>query len=352
MKQIFNLVATAVVMFYGCTGGKKVTAGKGVVIVQNDSAKSFDVVVNGQPFTSYTWPDSVFKPVLYPIINASGTEITRGYPLKPRPGERVDHPHHVGLWLNYGNVNGIDFWGNSYDIPADTRGKTGGIIKFLRAENIKNGDSTATLTVYNSWQDPAGNELLYEKTVFDFITRGNIRIIDRNTTLTATSGAVNFPDTKEGMFAVRVARQLELPSKESVTLTDAQNRPTNVPQMTNEGVTGNYRSSEGVTGDSVWSTRAKWMTLFGIINNDSVSVAICDHPKNPGYPTHWHARGYGLFSANPLGVKDFTGGRQTMNFNIAANQSESFRYRVIITANTHLSDRDINILANEFATKY
>ena len=29
-----------------------------------------------------------------------------GFPLDPRPGERVDHPHHVGLWFNYGDVNG------------------------------------------------------------------------------------------------------------------------------------------------------------------------------------------------------------------------------------------------------
>jgi hypothetical protein len=42
-----------------------------------------------------------------------GTVVTRGWPLNPRPGERVDHPHHVGLWFNYENVNGLDFWNNS-----------------------------------------------------------------------------------------------------------------------------------------------------------------------------------------------------------------------------------------------
>ena len=39
---------------------------------------------------------------------------SRGFPLEPRPGERVDHPHpQRGSWLNYGSVNGVDFWNNS-----------------------------------------------------------------------------------------------------------------------------------------------------------------------------------------------------------------------------------------------
>jgi len=52
------------------------------------------------------------------------------------------------------------------------------------------------------------------------------------------------------MFGIRVARQFELPSKEDVTLTDAQGNPTTVKALSNEGVTGNYRSSEGITGEA------------------------------------------------------------------------------------------------------
>ena len=80
----------------------------GVQISVNEAARRVDVTVDGQPFTSYVWPERLKKPVLYPIRTASGTVITRGYPLDPRPGERVDHPHHVGLWLNHGDVNGLE----------------------------------------------------------------------------------------------------------------------------------------------------------------------------------------------------------------------------------------------------
>ncbi len=159
-------------------------------------------------------------------------------------------------------------------------------------------------------------------------------------------------DTKEGMFAIRVARQLELPSNENVPLLNALGRPGTEKAMENKGVTGNYRSSEGVTGDAVWSTRAKWMDLYGDINNEKVSVVICDHPKNPSYPTYWHARGYGLFSANPLGGSDFTSGKEVVNFSVPAGKSVAFRYRMIITSGFHMDDKEINVLANDFAARY
>ncbi len=57
-------------------------------------------LIDGKPFTSYIWPTTLKKPTLFPLRSANGTIVTRGYPLEPRKNERVDHPHHVGLWLN------------------------------------------------------------------------------------------------------------------------------------------------------------------------------------------------------------------------------------------------------------
>ena len=82
---------------------------RGVRLTVNEGARRVDITVDGKPFTSYIWPDTVKKPVLYPLRTSTGTMVTRGFPLDPRPGERVDHPHHIGLWFNYGNVNGVDF---------------------------------------------------------------------------------------------------------------------------------------------------------------------------------------------------------------------------------------------------
>lgn len=89
-----------------------------VSVVVHEPERRVDISIDGKPFTSYIWPTTLKKPVLYPLRTAEGTVITRGYPLEHRAGERIDHPHHAGLWFNYENVNGIDFWNNSDAIPA------------------------------------------------------------------------------------------------------------------------------------------------------------------------------------------------------------------------------------------
>ncbi len=350
-----TIISLATMFFFSCntTRGKQHEKQKGgsskVTFVKHESDKRVDIIVDGKLFTSYWWPDSVYKPILYPIQTAAGTTITRGYPIKARPGERQDHMHQVGNWLNYGNVNGYDFWGNGSE---GKRNVDGGQIKHLSIEGLSEGGGEGTMSTTASWVDPAGKELLAEKTEFHFIAKGLIRIIDRITTLTATGDAVVFKDTKEGSFGIRVARQLELPSKEDVTLTDAQGNPTTVKAMSNEGVTGNYRSSEGVTGENVWGTRAKWMDLYGSIGDEKISLVICDHPGNVNYPTYWHARGYGLFAANPFGAKDFTQGKEELNYSIAAGKSFTLRYRIIISSGAHLTDAEINAYADDFNRKY
>ena len=66
---------------------------------------------------------------------------------------------------------------------------------------------------------------------------------------------------------------------------------------------------------------------------------MIDHPKNPGFPTYWHARGYGLFAANPLGQKVFSEGRETMNFTLEPGASATFRYRILVVDAKAPADR-------------
>jgi hypothetical protein len=320
-----------------------------VTFIDKSAERKIDVLIDGKVITSYCWPENVYKPVLYPVFTTTGTEITRGFPLKPRAGERNDHIHQIGIWLNYGNVNGFDFWGNG---STGKRSENGGEIKHQGVDKMSDGKGEGILVTKSVWLDPSGKEMMTEKTEYHFIPQKNGYAIDRITSLTATGGNINMKDTKEGMFAIRVARQLELPSKENALLLDSSLKPGTEKASENKGVTGNYLSSEGVTGDAVWSTRAKWMQLSGKIVNENISVVICDHPKNPGYPTYWHARGYGLFSANPLGVSDFTQGKQVMNFSIPAGKTITFRYRVVVTSGSFPKPEDINGMADEFGLKY
>jgi hypothetical protein len=309
----------------------------GVQLVANEAAHRVDVLIDGQPFTSYIWPDSVKKPVLYPLRTIKGTIVTRGYPLDPRPRERVDHPHQVGLWFTYGDVNGLDFWNNSEAIKPSERNKYG-TIRHTRIKGIKNGKTEGELEVEMNWVGADGVPLLREETTFVFHSGTGGRAIDRITRLTALDKRVVFNDNKEGVIGMRVARELEQPADKPEVFTDASGKATAVPKLDNTGVTGHYLSSEGKTGDAVWGTRGRWTMLTGKIGQEDVTLAILDHPKNPGYPTYWHARGYGLFAANTLGQKVFSDGKQTLNFTLEPKQSATFRYRVLILSKAATAD--------------
>ena len=104
MLSPFSFLAIVCLALPGAPAAAQATSSNVVQVVVRDAERRVDVTVGGLPFTSYIYPTSLKKPVLYPIHAASGAIITRGYPLAPRPGERVDHPHHAGLWFNYGNV--------------------------------------------------------------------------------------------------------------------------------------------------------------------------------------------------------------------------------------------------------
>ena len=320
-----------------------------VTFSNKEAERRIDVLFDGKLFTSYCWPENVYKPILYPVYTSSGTEITRGFPLKPKEGERNDHIHQVGIWLNYGKVNGLDFWGNG---SKGYKEPDAGEIKHLNIEKMSDGDGEGILIANESWITPKGVELLAERTEYHFIAEGSLRIIDRITTLNANDSTVSFKDTKEGMFGIRVARQLELPINEMVTLLNASGKPSPKKVIASTGVTGNYRSSEGITGEAVWGTRAKWMDLYGTIGNEKISLVVCDHPKNQSYPTYWHARGYGLLATNPLGWSDFTKGKEKLNFLLKPGKSVTFRYRVIISSGVYLNDAEINDLAKDFSKKY
>ena len=330
--------------------GGTLTAADGVDVKVNEASQRVDVTIDGKPFTSYIWPSTLKKPVLYPIRTAKGTLVTRGFPLDPRPGERVDHPHHVGLWLNHGNVNGLDFWNNSDAIKKEDAPKMGTIFHRRIVEATSGADS-GRLVVETAWMTPDNKELLKETTTFVFRGGADARTIDRTTTLTALDQKVTFKDSKEAFLGMRMTRELEQPAEKPEVFTDASGRATAVPILDNKGVTGKYVSSEGKEGDAVWSTRGKWTLLGGTINGEPVTVAILDHPSNVGYPTHWHARGYGLFAANPLGDKEFNE-LKSFDYVLDAGKSVTFKYRVLILSaapSTERIERESTAFAQEAA---
>jgi hypothetical protein len=326
-------------------------APKGVEVVRDEANRRVDITIGGKPFTSYIWPTTLKKPVLYPIVDADGITITRGWPLEPRPGERTDHPHHDGLWFNYSNVNGFDFWNNSEAIPAARSAKMGTIV-FNKIISAKSGADRGELTTDSTWIDGLNHPILAERTQYVFAGNGDERSIDLIASLTALDRVV-FNDDKDGLLGLRVARWLESPEEKGGTFTDANGVATAVAAAASApGVappTGEYLTSEGVKGEAAWSTRGRWCALTGHIDaGHTVTIAIFDHPGNVNYPTYWHARGYGLFAANPLGQHMFDAKQAPLNYTLDKGQSATFRYRIAIYARAATVE-ELNREAGAFA---
>lgn len=316
-----------------------------VKVIKLKTENKIDVFINNKPFTSFLYPDSLEKPILFPVRGADETIVTRGFPIDPRPDEPTDHPHQKGIWFTYENVNGLDFWNNSYAIPGEKKYLYG----WIKTDSILkiSGGLKGIIAYHANWTNQRNKVLLEENTTLTFSGTEHQRIIDRTTILKADTN-INFTDAKDGLYGMRLAHELQIPNTTSESVQYANDKK--IPKVSDTIANGNYITSEGKTGDAAWGTRARWCKVFAKIKNDSISIAMIDHPQNPGYPTFWHARGYGLFAANPLGEKIFTNGKSIKNFHLNKGESVTFRYRTVIdSGNKTISAKELNELADKFA---
>lgn len=274
-------------------------------IVKSDEAR-IDILAGDQPFTSYYYGLGWSKPIFHPLRSPSGHVVTRAYPMEfGIAAESHDHWHHESLWFTYGDVNGVDFWARR---EAGRGGAESGKIRHARFSRLESGRS-GRLEAEADWIAPDGRLLLKQKTLAVFRAGPAARRIDLTIELTAQNEPVTFGDTKEGMLGLRVAPSLR------------------------EDHTGAYLNAEGLRKEAkVWGKRSSWVALHGQVQGENLTLAVFNHPVSVGFPTYWHARGYGLFAANPFGRRDFEKGAEAMNYRLAPKQSATFRYRILIHA--------------------
>jgi len=290
-----------------------------VEFVRGDN--KIDVMIGGKHFTSYLYGGKHYKlvegaderdygflakPVLFPIHTPSGIVVNRSYPLAEVKSEEKDHPHQVGIFFTCDKVNGSGFWNNTTSSPQ---------IKHVKVTKMTAGAGKGELSTIMHWVGKNGQVLLEEKRNMVFLAGEKEYAIDFGIDLTAQDTKVVFKDTKEGMFAIRVADWLR-----------------------EDGGTGKYLSSEGdrsPVNENIWGKRARWVRLQGEKNGKIIGIAIFNHPASVHYPTYWHARPYGLFSANPLGKYDFEKkrnpeGATPLNFTLELGETAHFRFRMTI----------------------
>lgn len=280
------------------------------VVRQKDQV---DVGIGGKPFTTYYLNEEVAKPYLMPLRSAQGTIVTRGYPTGNNvpPGSEHDRsfePHQRPLYFSHGNIDGLDFWGEeTFAKYFNDHGKQAyGRMALEKIDEAKGGASGVIRAEF-SLKGPSGSVIGDETQAFTFRGDDHTRIIDCEFTVRATHGPLTFGDSKEGTFGIRVAKELDSPPSRMV-------------------------NSLGAEGEkAIWGKRADWVNYDGKVEGEDVGIAVLDHPKSFRHPTTWHARGYGLFAANPFGLRDFTRDpNQDGSWTIPEGKSLTFRYRVII----------------------
>jgi hypothetical protein len=281
-----------------------------VKITQHSDRISIDI--DGKPFTELFVGAETTKPYLHPLRAASGTIVTRAYPMDIVEGETKDHPHHRGLWFAHGDVNEYDFWGNE---PSQQNGKKGKIV-LKKIGELKSGKKSGSLSATFDWLDPQGKPIITESRTMVFYSNPTLRIMDFDINLKALE-KVKFGDTKEGTFAIRLAAGLEEPEKKSLP------KPKRTGLMT---------SAEGAKGEkNIWGKRSPWVDYAGELNGEKLGIAIFDNPGNPKHPTYWHSRSYGLFAANIFGEHDYYNDKsRDGSVTVEAGNNLRFRYRVII----------------------
>ncbi len=298
------------------------------------------VSIDGKLFTHYLYGEDQPKPLLVPLQTPSGTEVNRRYPLTPLEGGSDDHPHHIGLFFAVDQVNGTNFWKNTQTSPQ---------IRHQSIDTLQEGKQ-GTLAATSLWIDENGQTVLKEERTMVFAGEEKAHTVDIRITLTAMQPTVTFEDIEEGMFAIRLADALR---ESGAKVIPPPGQP--LPDESVAG-TGQYLTSNGDVGASEgWGKRARWVALQGIKEDRVVGVAMMNHPSSINYPTFWHIRGYGLFSANPLGQGDFL--RQSeykknpvLPLNLTLEQAESvfFRFKVIVFQGRRTFD-DFQNLFTEYA---
>jgi hypothetical protein len=275
---------------------------------KNVDGDYISVVINGEPFSDFHIGKAYPKPFLAPLRMPNGLIVTRHFPQETVKDESRDHPHHRGLWIGYGDVNGVNFWENepaSKTSPENPALK--GLVVLKSLGELKPGKKSGSIEAVFDWISPGQGPLIEEDRTMTFYAAKEVRTFDIDATFTARA-ALKFADTKEGFFAIRLADSIA---------------GKNGGLMTN---------SEGAqTEKNVWGKKANWVDYDGTVDGQKVGIVIFSNPRNGPEPPRWHARDYGLFAVNPFGLKEFdpkaegAGGHE-----MKGGDSMRLRYRVVI----------------------
>lgn len=275
-------------------------AASGVEIEDIGDGK-LEVRIGGKLFTRYHYAPEYPRPFRYPFIGPRETQVTRNFPMKQDvPNESHDHPHHRSVWVAYGEVNGTDNW---------SEGAGHAWIKHQKFEEVTGGPIFGRIRSVNSWVSAEGAKQMEDVREFTFFNLKSERLVDVTVRLIASSGDVSLTDTKEGgIISVRVATSMD--GDKGGMIVNAYG---------------------GKTEAENWGKPAHWVDYYGPVEGKTMGITIMDHPMSFRYPTRWHVRDYGLFTANPFALKYYEPDKGwNGDYTIKNGEDLFFKYRLYV----------------------
>lgn len=278
-------------------------------VTATEGADTLDFKDGAEFVTRYHFGDKSPYPVpsrpYFAPVHLKGLDLVREVSPKAGPQKEVDHPHHKGIWVAFGAVNGADNWDDGWDDKVKH-----GFIRHQNFGKLMSGPVCSGFEEHLVWEDSAGKKLMEETRYFrcwKAVPGG--RLFDLSVLFKASFGPVTLGDTKEGgICSFRVREPLQ--GDQTGLLTNAYG---------------------GTTEAEVWGQRSPWIDYSGELEGKKVGIAVLDHPRSFRYPTHWHARDYGLCTANPFAWHDYLSGwSQDGSHVLPANGVLPFHYRIFL----------------------
>jgi hypothetical protein len=255
------------------------------------------------------------KPYFHPVALPTGPVLTWDRP--------PDHVWHHGLWFSWKFINGLNYWE-----PNRQTGKPEGRTAWDHVQVTTRPDFSARVSVDLSYGPQAGDAIMTEERVIEVSPpdRHGTYHFDWTCTFTSLADEVQLDRTPLedepggrpwGGYAglsIRLARDILERSA-----------------VTDQGPV-DFGSKDRFRG------KASVLEYQGIIGDQAVGIAVCDHPKNLNHPSPWYvirARPMSYFSPAVICYGPHT---------IAAGESLTLRYRVIV----HRQRWDAERLSNAY----
>lgn len=254
-----------------------------------------EIRIGTRPFATYEFRDTkILRPYFAHVRAPDGAQVTRNHP-PVADTDRTDHDTmHPGIWLAFGDLDGVDFWRNQGTVEH---------VEFV--ENPTVTDGVGQFAVKNRYRDR-------DRFVCQELCRIRIEALTGCTRVVWDSTFSGdqpfaFGDQEEMGLGVRVATPLAVINGGTLSNADGHK---NEKQL--------------------WGKPSDWCDYSGMIAGQPAGIMLVPDPKN--FRRSWfHARDYGFVAANPFGQKAFTGGELSR---VVVRPGESLRLRYAVAVHS------------------